>query len=169
MLEKLSHVVVIVVGLICISVLVRNNFVPAPAAGPPNSVLVPGRRISGKGISQKGVTVVLQLSSHCMYCERSLPFYRQLSSWRHGESGFRVVAVGSESPDELKHYLQSAKIEVDDVESLPALLSVGSTPTLIVLQDGSIAKAWVGFLESDRRSQVADTLGRLCPKCRINS
>ncbi len=92
-------------------------------------------------------TMVMFLSTHCKYCEMSVPFYRELSGSLASKKGARrLVAVFPQTAEEVKAFIDKEKLAVETV-AVPDLdtFGIGGTPTLLlVARDGTVIRSWVG-------------------------
>ena len=155
----ISAIVFLAVGLRYFS-LTSNSVAPA---GPP--VYNPGDLVDPvPGVSYDGTerTVLLFLSSTCIYCTESMPFYRLLKEQqREMPSQFRMVAVSREAGDVLSNYLHSNALTVDQVATLEAgqPFRLRLTPTLVLVDgNGRATRSWVGALSEDNRAQVLQAI-----------
>jgi thiol-disulfide isomerase/thioredoxin len=170
MLEKLVNITIIAVSLVCGVAVVKNTFFRAPpAAVDPQSGGLRGQKVALAGIAKQGVSVVMAVSSHCQYCQRSVPFYQKIGSWQQAGPRFRFVAIGAENQADLAHYLTASNVVVDDVQKIPADIAISRTPTLLLLKDGVVLDAWFGLLDENGEAAVARALQRACPRCKITA
>lgn len=125
----------------------------------PNPGIPPGTNLSLEGVdwTRNGRTVLLALSSRCHFCTESAPFYQRLAQQR---SKARLIALVPHTVDEGKRYLDELKVEVDEVRQVPfGTLGVRGTPTIILVGDqGSTIKSWVGKLTSNTEAEVLAAL-----------
>jgi hypothetical protein len=119
----------------------------------------PGTNVSLEGVdwSKNGRTLLLALSSKCHFCTESAPFYQRLARER---SRARLIALVPHTVDEGKRYLEELKVDVDEVRQVPfGSLGVRGTPTIILVGDqGSTIKSWVGKLASNTEAEVLAAL-----------
>lgn len=96
----------------------------------------------------------------CHFCTESAPFYRRLAS-KAAERGGRVklYAVLPHEAEEGRRYLEELGVPVERVaQARPGSLHVSSTPTLIMLERGTVSDVWVGALPPDREAEVLSKL-----------
>jgi thiol-disulfide isomerase/thioredoxin len=94
-------------------------------------------------------TLVLFVSTHCGYCEKSVPFYKELSArLSEGAAGRkrRLVAVFPQDAGEVSQYKAAKGLEIEAVAgAVLGELGVSGTPTmLLVSREGVVLRAWMG-------------------------
>ncbi len=106
-------------------------------------------------------TLVLALHVGCPYCEASMGFYERLHVLEErGEAGAHLLGVFNDSASEA-HKEPSASLSgietrwgVDFGE-----LGVGSTPTILLVDSGGIARGiWRGELSPERENEVVSSV-----------
>lgn len=115
-----------------------------------------------------GVTLVMVLSSECVYCIHDAPFYRQLSALRASSGGaLRLVAVAPENTIAAAAFLHHSSVNTDAVLSMPPRqLGVQLLPTLLLIDEHrKLERYWVGELDQGRRQEVLSTLRASCASC----
>ena len=105
--------------------------------------------LAGVDYARADRTLVLFLSTHCKYCEMSVPFYRDLAAkLANGANGNRkrLVAVFPQTADEISQYKQREKLAIETVADASLNdLGIAGTPTLLlVAADGTVLRSWVG-------------------------
>jgi len=124
-----------------------------------NTQIPPGTKVSIDGVdwAKNGQTLVLVLSDQCHFCGESAPFYQRLVR-EHGKT--RLVAVVPQTVDRGRRYLNKLDVTVDDVKQASfGSLGVRGTPTLILVDNnGSAIKSWIGKLAPNVEAAVIDTL-----------
>ena len=112
--------------------------------------------------------MVLALSTHCGFCQDSVPFYQKLAAFKNSSPArVRLATVMSEPKEEIEAYLKKQGIASDAVFSMPvSQIGVKGTPTLLLL-DGQkkLIESWVGKLNSQEESEVIAHLQKACPEC----
>jgi len=107
--------------------------------------------VSGVKYGDSERTLVLFLSIRCTYCEKSVPFYRELATKLAGldssaKGKLRMVAVFPQSKEDVEEFKASQKLRVETVVGAAmGQLGVSGTPTvLLVSREGTVLRGWVG-------------------------
>jgi hypothetical protein len=107
-------------------------------------------------------TIVIAMTTSCLYCRAGASFYRKLLHEARGLPGsVRTIAVMPESTDIPVSYLHdSLALTFDDVVTgLPGFV-VRFTPTLLVADEQGVVKgAWIGV---PKPAAEAEALAALC-------
>jgi hypothetical protein len=105
-------------------------------------------------------TLLLFVRSTCRFCTASMPFYARIEqAVRRGHERVRLIAVSSDTRDELDGYLHQHALQVDqtvpvDVETA-GRLKIRGTPTLVLAdKQGVVLETWVGLLPGAREPEV---------------
>jgi hypothetical protein len=154
MLDKITNLFVIAACAVAIWVGIARMREPAPrSAGSDYKV---GEELPEDAaglppnfLEQRHRTLLMLVSSDCVFCTSSMPFYRDLAKETAGlrQSGrVRLVVLGRESVTALSQYLGRNELSVDAVASVvPRAFKATSTPTLILVDDKRrVTKVWVG-------------------------
>jgi hypothetical protein len=173
-IERASTILVTIVAVLLIWRLAEDRWGGSANRNPGSrqadvSALV-GKDLNLAADLQRGAdaTLVLAISTHCHFCEESVPFYRRLAKIRSTVSNeLRMVAVLPQDNASGSAYLTENGIAVDRLISKPLhAIQVKGTPTLLLLgADGKVRKAWVGRLDSSREKEVITALKGLCGHC----
>jgi len=122
-----------------------------------------GLKISIPGLdwSKSNQTLLMFLNIDCGFCKQSEPFYRQLTSAVTDHQSIRVVAVFPQKIEQVKPYLESAKIMVDEItQQAPTQFRVKGTPTLVLVdKNGTATNEWIGLLSTPEEAEVFTRLG----------
>jgi thiol-disulfide isomerase/thioredoxin len=113
-------------------------------------------------------TLVLALSTHCAFCQASVPFYQKLAVFKNSApERVRLATVMTEPKEEIEAYLKKHGIAADAVFSMPvSQIGVKGTPTLLLLDgQNKLIESWVGQLNSQEESEVIARLQKVCPEC----
>jgi hypothetical protein len=104
-------------------------------------------------------TVVLALQEGCHFCADSAPFYRRLVQQASARN-VKVVALFPDSASGPHEYLAGIDLPIDEVRTVDfGAHGIRGTPTVVVLgNDGTVLKSWIGRLSSARESEVLESL-----------
>jgi hypothetical protein len=168
-IELASHVAIIIVAVLISIVLVKNYLLPdsKTKSGTDNNTAIASNTgeagMVGKAISlpdtdwkRSDQTLVLVLSTGCIYCTESASFYKELAQKRAKQGNTSFVAVLPQPVDASRKYLSDLGIAVDDVRQLPPnSIGVRGTPTLLLVnKDGVVTDSWRGKLSPDKELEV---------------
>lgn len=169
LLDKVSCIAVVVASLLFGSFKFRNAMLPTR----PQKIDRPDELTStliGKHLlpsntfkAARSARIVLVLSTHCRFCEASMPFYRRLITAAQASPDLAVVALVLEGPKEGAAFLSRNGIEPERLEDIqPVTLvkdSLRATPTVLVLnRSGIVTRVWVGALDKKREQELASTI-----------
>jgi hypothetical protein len=149
-LETLTNIAVLVVAIIVAAVFVHSSGV-LPSSSKPRNAAEAEQMLRGKAVpladirtSDSPATLVLGMSTHCIYCGQNTPLYAILSHIK-AEHRMAFVAVGPEPKAEIDDYFQSRNIAPDRIVSRALeSFNVSVTPTLMLVDStGSVKYAWV--------------------------
>ena len=158
--EFLANVAIIVVAVAICAALVRQYFFATPAPTAQQPTVGSKIELPGVDLSASDKTLLLVLQKGCHYCTESGPFYQKLAQEAANRGGqVKLVAVLPQDPDEGRRYLSGLGVAVANIAqaSLDSL-SVGGTPTLIMVNRGAVSDVWVGKLDATEESQVLSKL-----------
>jgi hypothetical protein len=172
-LDKAANIALIIACLLLIGTLARNYYlsrIPDPnlELGIEKGELV---KLSGEASADgqpAQATLVLALSTHCGFCQESVPFYQKLAVFKNSSPArVRLATVMSEPKEEIEAYLKKQGIAADAVFSMPiAQIGVKGTPTLLLLDgQNKLIESWIGKLDSQGESDVIAHLKKACPEC----
>jgi hypothetical protein len=111
--------------------------------------------VNGVDWSSHPSTIVLWLRSSCRFCTASMPFYKQLIGTSRRA---RIVAMGTEQPEQLLKYLTDHGVVPDAVVSVPlGSVRLFATPIIVhVSQNGRVLSLWRGQLDAGREVEVIE-------------
>jgi thiol-disulfide isomerase/thioredoxin len=116
-------------------------------------------RDTGGGAAKE--TIVIAMTTSCVFCRASAPFYRKLlRKARSLQGSVRVLAVMPESKGSAVGYLQDSLLLTFDgvVQNLPGF-ATPFTPTLLVADEQGVVKgAWIGALKPAAEDEVMSAL-----------
>ena len=101
-------------------------------------------------------TIILALSTTCIYCTDSAGFYRTLVD-KFGESKeIRIIGVFSEEKEVGEKYLQKLGVKINFIEQASlADINVVATPTIILIdKNRRVVDSWVGKLNETSQTEV---------------
>ncbi|MDX6694836.1 MAG: hypothetical protein QOF02_2439 [Blastocatellia bacterium] len=159
-IELLSNIAIIVVAVTLCAVLVKQYFFTS--ARPESAKPVVGAKIEVPGVDLAATdkTLLLVLQKGCHFCSESGPFYQKLAHEAASKGGqVKLVAVLPQDTGEGQRYLNDLGVPAVDVKqaSLDSL-SVGGTPTLIMVKGGAVSDVWVGKLDTEEETEVLSKL-----------
>jgi thiol-disulfide isomerase/thioredoxin len=155
--EFLANVAIIVVAVALCAVLVRQYLFAGAATQTPQPAVGAKINLPGVDLSAQDKTLLLVLQKGCHYCSESAPFYQRLA--REAADRVRLVAVLPQAVEEGRGYLSELGVPALDVRQAKlGSLEVGGTPTLIMLNRGTVTDVWVGKLDAAEESQVLSKL-----------
>jgi len=142
-LETATHVFLIAVCCLAGGLLIEQRFFP-----PTNEEFPPARQLVGREVKLPGadwqaapVSVLLQLSSTCRFCNESMPFYRQLTA--AGQSGsvkVPVIVASADAVGVMQKHLEEQQVSVNRVLH-SRLEGLGtSTPTVYVVDSKGMVR-----------------------------
>lgn len=158
-LEVATNVAVLLAAIAVLASIAAIYFRPAPALQLQTG-LQKGETLAavpGFNFSESDQSLLLIMSTRCVYCDESAPFYRQLAGAQlRGDRSVRLVAVLPNSEEEVRQYMQQRQLQI---AAIPAVnlrtLKVAGTPTLILVDgSGRVLDFWVGKLSLDAEQQV---------------
>lgn len=100
-------------------------------------------------------SLVLFTRSTCPWCQKSVPFHRQLVALG-AKSGIPTIAVSDEPLPTLRAILLAQQLEVTAaISASVGMLGGVGTPTLALVDSrGNITHIWQGYLEGSRQTDV---------------
>lgn len=158
-LEKTVHIFLIGVCCLSTALLLERRFAAKAPIHSASSPALEGKPVNLKDVEWTRVplTVILQLSPSCHFCQASVPFYRQLAQAHQGTGhGIRWLVTGREPAGELQKYLTQQGIAVDAiVRGQLEPMNFGGTPALFVVdQHGILKRAYLGRLSPSDEQEV---------------
>ena len=105
---------------------------------------------------------MLYVSSHCQYCEKSVPFYRELLRLAsQPELSFQVVVATKESAAVAKEYAETKGLaDASIISGVKPDIKLPVTPIVVIVnnQTHAVVKSWMGFLDAEKQSEVLRVL-----------
>jgi thiol-disulfide isomerase/thioredoxin len=172
-LDKAANIALIIACALLIGTLARNYYLsrlpdPNLELGVKKGEQV---KLSGEAPADgqsAQATLVLALSTHCGFCQDSLPFYQKLAAFKNSSPArVRLATVMSEPKEEIEAYVKKNGIAADAVFSMPiSQIGVKGTPTLLLLDgQNKLIESWIGKLDSQGESDVIAHLQKAYPEC----
>ena len=163
MVNRFDRVVNIAVLITCTALLCRlgvdafNIHKTSDLRGFKEGSIVVGTR--NLRFSAASRTLIIATSSHCRYCQQSMPFFRRLTD-KAQSSGVRVLAVALEDTSTNRSFLLQNGLHVDDVAAVSEIkVDIRATPTLILVNSrGAVVASWVGAIAPDKEGAVESAL-----------
>jgi thioredoxin-related protein len=160
-LDTAANIAIILVCIIAVGILIRNNFFPPRPAGAPPEAAKGETLAELRGVVPAGTStaLVMALSPTCHFCNDSMPFYKQLLDKRNeSKSPVKVIAAvpAAEAQSTEQKNLADHGIQPDAVVHVDfAKIKVPGTPTLLLVNDqGKVLDVWVGKLDASREREV---------------
>ena len=166
-IETVANLSIIIAALLFCTTLVRDKWLYkagtafAPSAQTENRLQGASLHITGINWDRADKTLVMALSTHCHFCQESVPFYKQLSLLPVVKSKrVMIVTIFPQQQNEAEAFVKTGDIQADAVLSMPLqTLGASSTPTLLlVYRAGKVERLWIGVLSPSQRK---DLLGEL--------
>jgi hypothetical protein len=143
-LETVTNIAVIVVFFIVVGFFYktyRDNQPLAPGVGDK----LP--QVTGYNWQSSPHSLLLVLKKGCHFCEESMPFYRALHELEKSDRlDAKMVAIFPDRTEDVAEILRTQNLPIPGIpETNISSLKVSGTPTLILVdQNGTVEKAWVG-------------------------
>ncbi len=162
-LETVTHVCVIALCCLAGGLLIEQRFFssPEPDAVPPNMV---GREVKLPGADWQAapISVLLQISSTCDFCNESMPFYKQLLATRQAQAvKVPVIVVSRDAVDTMRKHLENQEVTVDQVLHSRMNTLGMVTPTIYIVDSkGLVRRVFVGELDSAGQKELLSIIER---------
>jgi AhpC/TSA family len=169
-LEVITNIFVVVIGLGLLGLYISNNYFPK-AKTYDAEVLTRGKGFTGLeeiDFSTHRNNIVVAFSTKCPYCTQSLPFLQSLLEINKDSDNVRIIAVFPQPQDEIDRYLVEHKI--NNLKTIPNFKlidsSVEMTPTIVWINSSKqIARSWEGYLDRGGQDDFWSYYnGKLAPK-----
>lgn len=113
--------------------------------------------LPGHDFTRFRATIVVGLSSTCKYCTQALPYLQSLSTSPVVlDKHIPLVAVGVETEESLRTYLEMHGLQVQRVYTVsPELSLVRQTPSLALVDSaGRVRRFWRGLISKRRLEEI---------------
>jgi hypothetical protein len=159
-LETLINIAIVLVAVALCAVLARQYLLTDSASGTRGPEVGSRIELAGLDLSKEETALLLVLQKGCHFCTDSGPFYQRLAREAAARGGrVKLYAVLPNNADEARRYLADLGVPIElVVQSRLGSLNVSGTPTLIMLNRGTVSDVWVGALPPDREAEVLSKL-----------
>ena len=119
-----------------------------------------GKRIKLEGLPEHAMVVAI--STRCPYCLRSMPFYAKiLRHEKESGSSRQLVASMPQKAGIADEFLKRSNVAFDRVYTgASSDDDIVATPTLLLVDKGTISRTWVGLLTPLQQQAVLDSFDR---------
>lgn len=163
-LETTTHVFLI--GLCCLAggLLIEQRFFPSPEAETVPAPDLVGREVKLPGADWQAapISVLLQISSTCRFCNESMPFYKRLLATRQAQATkVPIIVASGDAVAVIRKHLEDRQVAVDKV--LHSRLESFGTPTptiYIVDSKGVVRRAFIGELDASGEKELLSIVER---------
>lgn len=154
-LEVLVNVAIVLVAVAICAVLAKQYlFADAGRArGPEVGSQI---ELAGVDLSREERALLLVLQKDCRFCTESGPFYQRIAREATARGGrVKLFAVLPHNAEDGRRYLNQLGVPIERIaQQQLASLRVSGTPTLILLQRGTVSNVWVGALTPEHEAEV---------------
>ena len=163
-LETATHIFLIAICCLAGGLLIEQRFFSDPDSGGPGVTSLVGREVKLPGANWQSapVSVLLQISSTCHYCNESMPFYRQLMAARQSSAAkVPVIVASADAVAVMQQHLVEQQLSVDKVLH-SRLAGFGTvTPTVYIVDSkGMVQRVFVGELDSSGQRELLSIVQR---------
>jgi hypothetical protein len=159
-LETGTHVLLIGVCLLAGGLLIEQRFF---SPDDDTRELV-GRQVQLPGADWQAapVSVLLQLSSTCHFCNESMPFYRQLIAARQsGAARVPVIVASRDAVAVMRKHLDEQQVTVDRVLHSGLDVFAAVTPSVYIVDSkGMVKRVFQGKLDSSGQKELLSIVQR---------
>jgi hypothetical protein len=163
-LETATHVFLIAVCCLAGGLLIEQRFFSGSQDGPATAPDLVGREVKLPGAEWESapVSVLLQISSTCHFCNESMPFYRQLVAARQAAGGkVPVIVASADAVGVMQRHLEEQQLTVDKVlhSRLEGFGTV--TPTVYIVDSkGMVRRVFIGELDPSGQKELLSIVER---------
>jgi hypothetical protein len=163
-LEKATHVCLIGVCLLAGGLLIEQRFFSSDEQDTYSPRSLVGREVNLPGADWHAapVSVLLQISSTCHFCNESMPFYRQLVAARQaGAAKVPVIVASADAVPVIQKHLADEQVTVDRVlHSRLQEFGMGTPTVYIVDSNGTVQRVFIGKLDSSGEKELLSIVER---------
>ena len=144
--------------------LIEQRFFSGEDSGLPTAPTVVGREVKLPGADWQSapVSVLLQISSTCHFCNDSMPFYRKMMAARQASGAkIPVIVASADAVPVMQQHLADRQVSVDKVLH-SRLDGIGAvTPTVYIVDSkGMIRRVFTGELDSSGQRELLSIVER---------
>lgn len=163
-LETGTHIALIGVCCLAAGILIEQRFFPPKEDEPSPVRELVGREVKLPGADWQAapLSVLLQLSSTCHFCNESMPFYRQLMAARQAV-GVKVpiIVASADAVGVMRKHLEDEQVTVDKVLHSRLSAFITGTPTVYIVDSkGMVKRVFIGKLDSSGERQLLSIVER---------
>lgn len=157
-LDLVTNIFIILLCTVVGTILIRNHFFPKQQKAPPRPKQIEkGEQLDSLKqlvLDQAELTLCLIVSPSCPYCEKSIPFYKEIIEKRNAKnSSVKVVVVLDEiyDPKYEEKVFTKENVKVDRYIQIDmSSIKVASIPTILLInKEGKVVDKWKGFLRKE--------------------
>ncbi len=149
-LEKATHVFLIAICCLAGGLLIEQRFF-----APQDDDISTGNDLVGRQVKLPGadwqaapLSVLLQISSTCHFCNESMPFYRQLMATRQAApSKVPVIVASHDAVAVIRKHLEDQQVAVDKVLHARDVFGTGTPTVYLVDGHGVVKRVFIGKLD----------------------
>ena len=157
-IEIAANIGIVIVAILIVTVWITNF---RKHAAEPVSI-ASGAKFAITDVNWRGngKTIVFALATTCHFCTESAGFYRELVQYCNSHN-IPTMAVFPQTAKEGLSYLADKGIKVNDVRQASfSTIQISVTPTLLLIdENGTVKRVWVGKLSPDDEKKVLSQLG----------
>jgi hypothetical protein len=161
-LETATHVFLIALCCLAGGLLIEQRFFSEPDSGPAPNLVGREVKLPGADWQSAPVSVLLQISSTCHFCNDSMPFYRQLMAARQAAAAkVPVIVASADAVAVMQQHLADQQVSVDKVlhSRLDGFGTI--TPTVYIVDSkGMVRRVFVGELDSSGQKELLSIVER---------
>ena len=154
-LETATHVCLI--GLCCLAaglLIEQRFFSPAEEENPAHDLIGREVKLPGANWQSAPLSVLLQISSKCRFCNESMPFYKQLTTAGQARK-IPMIVASRDAVDVMRKHLDEQQVAVDRVlHSRLDEFRMGTPTVYVVDSKGMVKRVFIGKLDAAGEKQL---------------
>lgn len=163
-LETITNIAVLLVSILVVGVFAWSYLKSVPKTQFQSGLQIgqPFAPLARNELNASPQTLLVALNSKCLYCNESIPFYKQLIETQSRNRSTRVVTLFPEAEDVVKPYLLQHQLNVTAIPSVDfKAANIIATPALILVDsNGTILDFWIGKLPQETEQQVIKAISK---------